>query len=110
MLPAFSLPAWEETEAPHLVLICIYRLMNGIEGILLEFRAYGCVAVSPELLLVLYPLCRYRAQKSLFKETQIPEAEPGLVVTALAQPGRFPWIEVLTEEAGFETTSKLSVR
>lgn len=54
----------------HLVLICIYCLMNGMEHLFIEFKSlWLCYCFCELSVYILGPLCRYPAQKSLFKET-----------------------------------------
>ena len=54
----------------HLVLICIYRLMNSTEPLFIEFRSLRlCYCFCELSVYILGPLYRYPAQKSLFKET-----------------------------------------
>lgn len=92
----------------HLVLICTYCLTNGMDHLFVEFKSLRLCYGSCELFMSLGLFVDILLRNLFLRKLLIPEAKPGLVATALAQPAT--WIEVLTEEAGFESTSKLSVR
>lgn len=73
----------------HLVLICLYRLISGIEHLFMEFRSLRLCYSFCELFISLGLFVDILLRNLFLRKLPIPEAKPGLVVAALAQPANF---------------------